>query len=497
MSDKITVWTPWSSGKRLHLVTLIVLLIVAAFFLLHTAATTPLVDYDEATYAQVTRDTLASRDVWTLKRFNEPWFEKPPLYFWSAMVSVSLFGESELAFRFPSILFSLITLTLVYLLAWELTKSRRVAILALLFLLFVPEYLFHSHEVRLDPGLIMTIMASLYSLVVGWRKPKVLFWVLPFISLGTLFKSVAVLSVVPILFFFVLFYHRWAWLKSKYFWLGSLLALIIVIPWHLIQHLRYGAMFWNQYIGYHVIDRALQGVGNSAEKAAINPLGYFAYMWEFCQPLTVIMLGTLIIYGIYLFKKKSKVDSLIGASLASSLFILIIFTFARTQIITYILPIYPFLALAMSRIMVIVCGYKQKLLLVSSAIILSLMLILNNYSRFVILPYQSEEKAAAQLYAKIGQSKPLYVVEWPVHESIRYYSLTKPEFIKFASDHDVSIAADSYFILSKSHLDYFLDDSGVALPEYADLEVKYAKDFLLLLYTKKELVLKSSGYKEL
>lgn len=77
----------------------------------------PLIDYDEATYAKVVADTLHSGQVIDLYHFDRPWFEKPPLYLWTVMGSVSLFGEHEWTFRIPSVIFAVLCCWLVYFIA--------------------------------------------------------------------------------------------------------------------------------------------------------------------------------------------------------------------------------------------------------------------------------------------------------------------------------------------------------------------------------------------
>jgi len=59
-------------SHKVGLVLLIGTVILASIMYFWQLNHFPLVDYDESTYAQVTRDTLASGDVLTLKRFEEP-----------------------------------------------------------------------------------------------------------------------------------------------------------------------------------------------------------------------------------------------------------------------------------------------------------------------------------------------------------------------------------------------------------------------------------------
>jgi len=71
---------------------------------------------DEPRYAQVAREMLARHD-WVTPFLNgQPWLEKPPLYYWGAMLSYKVFGVSDWAARVPSALLASLMVLGVY--AW-------------------------------------------------------------------------------------------------------------------------------------------------------------------------------------------------------------------------------------------------------------------------------------------------------------------------------------------------------------------------------------------
>jgi 4-amino-4-deoxy-L-arabinose transferase-like glycosyltransferase len=61
-----------------------------------------LIGADEPRYAQVAREMLARRDWITPTLSGQPWLEKPPLYYWQAMIVYRIFGVSDWAARLPS-----------------------------------------------------------------------------------------------------------------------------------------------------------------------------------------------------------------------------------------------------------------------------------------------------------------------------------------------------------------------------------------------------------
>jgi 4-amino-4-deoxy-L-arabinose transferase-like glycosyltransferase len=61
-----------------------------------------LIGADEPRYAQVAREMLGRHDWITPTLGGQPWLEKPPLYYWQAMLAYGIFGVSDWAARLPS-----------------------------------------------------------------------------------------------------------------------------------------------------------------------------------------------------------------------------------------------------------------------------------------------------------------------------------------------------------------------------------------------------------
>ena len=92
----------------------ILLLAVPAFFFLWKLAAFGLIGADEPRYAQVAREMLARHDWITPTLGGIPWLEKPPLYYWQAMIAYRLFGVSDWAARLPSVFDAFLMVLAVY-----------------------------------------------------------------------------------------------------------------------------------------------------------------------------------------------------------------------------------------------------------------------------------------------------------------------------------------------------------------------------------------------
>jgi 4-amino-4-deoxy-L-arabinose transferase-like glycosyltransferase len=104
--------------KQMHLSPItrkaIIYLLVVSFILFFGNNWVSLWDQDEAAYAGFAKTMIESGN-WLMPEFM--WSEvhrKPPLHFWNIAISYKMFGINEFAVRFPSALFILLTLILVF-----------------------------------------------------------------------------------------------------------------------------------------------------------------------------------------------------------------------------------------------------------------------------------------------------------------------------------------------------------------------------------------------
>jgi 4-amino-4-deoxy-L-arabinose transferase-like glycosyltransferase len=487
------------TDKKVGVYCQIGLVLLALLFLLLNLNKYPLLDYDEATYAKVTMDTLNSGQMVSLKYNTDNWFEKPPLYFWLGMGSVKVFGENEFAFRLPSALLGIVALWLVWLIAKKLTANNLIASGAFLILLFSPPFNYFSREMRMDSGVIMSILLALYAVISGWTKKTWLLWILPAVAIGFLFKSFIAFLAFPIILIFCLFYKQWLWLKNKFFWLGAIIVAVIIIPWHLAMHLKYGQLFWQDYLARQIFERATVGI------SAVAKLDYFSHikmLWQFNEPWTVITLLLLVILVVVKFKKSSKLSiqswPIILSVLFSTFLVLMIFTVSQTHIFTYILPAYPFLAIFIAVILYDFyynyVKFRISLMLIFSALIiwgaLNCLGITGGMINEIVKPFHYEQKAAALAFKeKNSNHSPLYLLDWLYPEAIRYYGRTQTKKLSLETDGGQTVKGPVYILTNIITLNNFFGPNGQISPEYQNIEVPYGGKYLILLYSGKDVVL--------
>src|SRR5208337_5317358 len=84
-----------------------------------------LIGADEPRYAQVAREMLERHDWVTPVLYGHPWLEKPPLYYWCAMLAYKAAGVSDTAARLPSALISCLLTVFIYVWARRFRRGMR------------------------------------------------------------------------------------------------------------------------------------------------------------------------------------------------------------------------------------------------------------------------------------------------------------------------------------------------------------------------------------
>lgn len=423
------------------------------FFFLFRLGSLPLYDYDEAHYAQVVEHTLASRDLLTFKRSGVEWFEKPPLLLWLTMGSVKILGENELAIRLPTALFGVAAIWGVYLLTFFLTKNYWVALGAGFVLLFSGMFSASARQLRMDVPLSAAIIFAVYSFIKGWEKPK---WYLGFwlwTAAGLLIKSVPVFFVGPVAIIFSIIYKRWNWLKSIYFWLGSLIFLVIAAPWHIYESIKFGSRFWSEYLGYHIWQRATQKIlgGNVTSWDYLKELFFLTEPWFI---LVFLLLALILLYR----HKEFSGFRLAMASFFSGFFIFLVFAAARTKLMFYLIPLLPFMAVTVSAaalflFKVVRWKYKKEIFTAVGAVAFLIAIVSTSLQIFYFqapyaYPYAADEREIGKLIKQHYAEHKIYSFDWKSYETINYYSGGYKPNIQLVSKKDLQTGfKPPYFLI--------------------------------------------------
>jgi 4-amino-4-deoxy-L-arabinose transferase-like glycosyltransferase len=304
-----------------------------------------LIGADEPRYAQVAREMLQRHDWITPVLGGHPWLEKPPLYYWQAMVAYRILGVSDWAARLPSAIDATLLVLAVYFFL------RR----------FQPGFELDGALIAASSGGIMGFaraasmdMALAAAFTIGmlswwtWHDTGKRIYLASFyglLALGTLAKG----PVAPFLAFLVIVSYaaavRELRLLWKTFWLpGIILFCVVALPWYFAVQAR-NPEFFREFIVEHNLGRFSKNLYHHTE-----PFWYFL-------PVTALALLPWTVFAIagfarslrkwWAFRKAngaSRSDSEYRLRIFATCWLavpVIFFSISQSKLAGYILPAIP------------------------------------------------------------------------------------------------------------------------------------------------------------
>lgn len=231
-------------------------LLAAALALPLLVLGSPLIEIDDARYAEVPRAMAASGD-WVLPTLNAmPYVEKPPLWYWLGAASIRLFGPGEAAARFPMFLLALLGAGGIFWLGrWLYAPATgRAAALATA---TAGLWLFLAHNLTLDLPVSVFLLWTTAFILRVLEKPGDARWAAPaaWVAAALAFLSKGLISVLfPALWTVALagLFPRWRRPALKLLSpLGALLALAVAAPWFFAVQARRPDFFHTFFIEQH------------------------------------------------------------------------------------------------------------------------------------------------------------------------------------------------------------------------------------------------------
>ncbi len=300
-----------------------------------------LIGADEPRYAQVAREMLARHDWITPVLGGRPWLEKPPLYYWQAMISYRIFGVSGWAARIPSAVDATLMVIAIYLFlrrfrpGFELDGALMTASSAAV--------IGFARAAATD----MPLAASFTIAMLAWlawyesRKHVYLAGFYLFIALAALAKGPVapfLAAAIIILFAVLIRDARTVW---RNLWLpGILLFCIVVLPWYVTVQLR-NPDFFRAFIVQHNLARFASNLYHHEE-----PFWYYA-------PVVLLALVPWTIFAVDAVLEDVRLwwaerQSITQSENVLNLFLLVwllcplaFFSFSQSKLPGYILPAIP------------------------------------------------------------------------------------------------------------------------------------------------------------
>lgn len=281
-------------NKRQSNLYLTIIILSGILFFIPFLGRVHLFDWDEINFAESAREMIVTGNYHRVQINFQPFWEKPPLFFWLQVVAMKMFGINEFAARFPNAIFGIITLVTFFLIGKKYKSSQFGFIWAISYLgTFLPHLYFKSGII--DPIFNYFIFLGIYFMYLNisgeFLKNKYLYPSLAgiFIGLATLTKGPVGLLVFLISFFvYFLFTSFKNFPKIKKILLFIFFFTLVCLLWFGEEIIKNGFWFLKEFLSYQA-DLFLHPVASHGE-----PFYYhFVVVFIGCFPISIIALPVL------------------------------------------------------------------------------------------------------------------------------------------------------------------------------------------------------------
>lgn len=305
------------------------------FLFLFKLGSTYLTNWDEAWYADIARNMARTGNLITPIWNHEPFFDKPPLYFWLSTLAFNIFGISEFSARFFSAISGIGVCMLVYFFGRTLF-NKSVALLSLIILGSTIGFLYRSRTGNLDALLTFWIFLSIFSFYRASINRSAFWFLIVGLSVGLGFLTKGAISFVfPVVAILYLTFRReHEVVKLPKFWVGIFLGVAVALLWILVS-------FLNNREGF-ITDLLL----NQTQKWIPSFYFWQSFSLDYMQFLKsglkfwFILLIPSFFFVLFCWKKTKLLPLLVYFS-----FIFILLSFSENKSDWFLMPLYPLTSL--------------------------------------------------------------------------------------------------------------------------------------------------------
>ncbi|MSR30554.1 MAG: glycosyltransferase [Gemmataceae bacterium] len=331
-------------GGRLSYGFALLLLFAFASFLFGTRLRAPLLEPQEARYAEVPREMLLANE-WVVPLLHgSPYLDKPPLAYWAVMGAYQIFGTHDWAARLIPCLAGVGTVFLLAFWGWA-SGCRWEGLLAGFFLCLSNRFIYLGRMLSPDVLLGLFVTGGLAFGFLSCQGPKIR---RSYLLLAGLCAGLGFLAKGPVAFLLIgIPLGLWAFLdkRSAKLGLGNWLMVLavavgITLPWQIAVSLREPDFFQYFYFGQNFF-------------RFVSPYDHQEPFWFFLPQLVlgmvpwVIFLPGLLRDGFRPTGNGAGLGMLGGFCLLAAFFSLLFFSLALCKRPIYLLPMLPALAMAL------------------------------------------------------------------------------------------------------------------------------------------------------
>ena len=240
-----------------YLICLIGVVFVSTFFLYRIGGF-GLFDFDEAVYAETSREMLETGDFINPRYNYMPFYEKPILFYWLTCISYRIFGINEFSTRVVSSVSCIVLVFLTYYFG-KILINKRAGMLAAIILTTNTGIIIISKAAIMDGLLTLFISSSLYCFLAGYITGNKSFYWGFYISSALAVMTKGIVGIVipaAVVVWFILV--RKQNIREIKLVPGIAIFLLISLPWYIVVTVISKGSFFNDFLIHHNIQRFSQ-----------------------------------------------------------------------------------------------------------------------------------------------------------------------------------------------------------------------------------------------
>jgi 4-amino-4-deoxy-L-arabinose transferase-like glycosyltransferase len=380
-----------------------------------------LIKPDEGRYAEIPREMVASGD-WVTPHLNDfKYFEKPPLQYWATAVAYEVFGEHQWSSRLWTALTGFLGILLTGFVGMRLF-GRTAGLYAALILGSSTLYVLMAHVNTLDMGVTFFITLGIFSLLLAQHEQAIPFrrnWMMlawAAMALAVLSKGLMGLILPGAALFLYSLFNRDVSVWLRMHWISGLLAFFAVAaPWFVLV-IQANPEFFQFFFIHEHFERFLTKV-----HARYQPWHYFVPILLFGMlPWTLLMFDTVLRTW-----RDSASQALHFSAerflLVWAVFVYVFFSLSSSKLPSYLLPMFPALALLMGKQL---AAMSTRRLFWLIAPVLPVLLVLL-FGLGPLVDQQSENQVQHEMYSAYAEWLTVAAAIWLVGTASALYGIRR------------------------------------------------------------------------
>lgn len=327
-----------------HFRNILILVVLSYFMLMFGNSIMTLTNPDEVFYTQTAKE-MVHHNTWLVPYlFDHPQFEKPIFTYWMLRVAFIIFGITNFSARFFPALFGIIGVLGAYFLAFLGFKDKKRAFTSALVLLSAGIYVGMARTVFTD--MIFSVLVFLSLVFFFWaysnpnRKSGGIILAFIFMGLAVLAKGpLGFIIPIAVIALFLALKRDLKFMLNGYSLFGFILGAAICLPWYIYVIKIYGHTFTHEFFYNDHYRRLISAEHKANDTWYFYPLSMLLGM----APWFLFVLAAFFYLAKRIIAKDIRPIYLFLASYIAAVFL--IFQFAHSKLISYILPMFPALAL--------------------------------------------------------------------------------------------------------------------------------------------------------